>query len=55
MSNTKNYMHVHTGSVDTKDGWILSYDAQELIDRGITAEQAFDEDDGVTLIEVEIH
>lgn len=47
------YMHVETGSVDTRDGWISSYDPQELEDRGITAEQAFDEDEGVTLIEID--
>lgn len=45
------YIHIHTGSIDTRDGWIASYATEELDERGITAEQAFDEDEGVTLIE----
>lgn len=47
----KRYTHKETGSVDTREGWIASYDPQELEERGLTAEQAFDEDDGVSLIE----
>ena len=46
------FMHIHTGAIDTREGWVASYDAEELAERGITAEQAFDEDEGVTLIEV---
>ena len=45
------YIHIHTGSIDTREGWIASYATEELDERGITAEQAFDEDEGVTLIE----
>jgi hypothetical protein len=50
--NEKKYYHVHTGSIDTKENWILSYDAQELEERKMTAEQCFDEDEGVTLCEM---
>jgi hypothetical protein len=46
----KQYMHKVTGAIDTKDGWIASYDAEELASRGLTAEEAFSEDEGVTLI-----
>jgi hypothetical protein len=47
-----NYMHVETGSVDTRDGWIASYDPEELDERELSAEEAFDTDLGVTLLEV---
>lgn len=46
------YMHKETGSVDTREGWIASYDAEELEARGLTAEEAFAEDEGTTLFEV---
>lgn len=49
---TTTYMHIHTGSVDTKEGWMESYDAEELAARGLTAEEAFIEDEGVTLISI---
>ena len=49
----KKYMHVHTGSIDTKEGWLSSYDAEELEARGLNAEEAFEEDEGETLVEVE--
>jgi hypothetical protein len=48
----KKYMHTETGSVDTKEGWICSYAAEELEARGISAEEAFSEDEDVTLVEV---
>ncbi|MFA6079848.1 MAG: hypothetical protein WC779_08900 [Candidatus Omnitrophota bacterium] len=44
------YTHKETGASDTREGWIASYDAQELEARGLTAEAAFDADEGVTLI-----
>lgn len=47
------YMHVKTGTQDTREGWIESYDAEELKERGLTAEQAFDEDVGNTLCELD--
>lgn len=46
------YMHTETGSVDTLAGWRKSYAAEELEERGLTAEQALDEDVGKTLVEV---
>ena len=48
----KNYMHKETGSIDTREGWELSYDPEELDERGLTAAWAFDEDEGSTLIEI---
>jgi len=50
----KKYMHVETGSVDTREGWIASYDKEELEQRGLTAEQAFAADEGKTLVESDI-
>jgi len=47
------YMHKETGSVDTRDGWVASYDAEELAERALTGEEAFDEDEGDTLIELD--
>jgi len=47
----KTLMHIETGSTDTREGWIASYDPQELAARGLNAEQAFNEDEGHTLIE----
>lgn len=47
----KTYVHIYTGSIDTQEGWISSYSVDELDEREITAEQAFLEDEGVTLIE----
>jgi hypothetical protein len=46
------YMHKETGSIDTRDGWISSYDPEELGERGMTAEQCFDADEDVTLFAV---
>jgi hypothetical protein len=40
-------------SVDTRDGWIASYPAEELAERGLTAEEAFALDEGITLFEVD--
>lgn len=50
----KKYTHVVTGSMDTQEGWMSSYDPQELNVRNLTAEEAFEEDKGKTLFEVEI-
>ena len=47
------FIHKETGSVDDRDGWITSYSAEELEERGLTAEEAFDEDEGVTLFELD--
>ena len=46
------YMHMQTGAVDVREEWIEAYSEEELERRGLTAEQAFQEDDGETLIEV---
>jgi len=43
------YIHMTTSCQDTKDGWIASYTDEELEERKLTAEQAFNEDLGVTL------
>lgn len=48
----KMYMNVHTGSVDTRDNWLLSYTEEELEDRWLTAEEAWEEDEGTHLLEV---
>lgn len=47
------FKHKESGSVDTRDGWIGSYVAFELEERGLTAEQAFTQDLGKTLFELE--
>jgi hypothetical protein len=47
----KLFTHVHTGAIDTQEGWVASYDSEELEQRGLTAEQAFDEDESTTLLE----
>lgn len=52
MKNITTYTHTATGSQDTKDGWIASYSQEEIEERGMTAEECFEEDDGVTIIEV---
>ncbi len=44
------YVHIHTGSADTAEGWINSYDKRELEARGLSADEAFSEDLYVTLI-----
>ena len=49
----KKYTHKETGTTDTREGWLCSYDAEELEVRGLTAEEAFDADEGVTLFEEE--
>jgi len=49
----KTYIHVETGGKDTRQGWIESYDSEELEERGLTASEAFNQDLDVTLIEVE--
>lgn len=46
------YAHRETGSTDDRDGWITSYSAEELEERGLTAEKAFDEDKGRTLLPI---
>lgn len=46
------YMHNETGSIDNRGGWITSYPADELDERKLTAEQAFNEDEGGTLIQI---
>jgi len=48
----KTYMHKMTGSVDTREGWAASYNKEELSGRGLTAQEAFDEDEGETFFEV---
>ena len=45
------FMHIVTGAIDSREGWIASYDTDELTARGLTASEAFDEDDGTTLIQ----
>ena len=50
----KTYMHKETGSIDTREGWEESYPTEELEERGITKEAAFDEDESVTLFGVSI-
>ena len=47
------YMHKETGATDTREGWEASYDPEELEARGLTAAEAFDEDEGETLLETE--
>ena len=47
----KIFIHIETGSIDTKEGWISSYLIEELEERGLTAEEAFIEDEGITLFE----
>lgn len=46
------YMHKETGSIDSRDGWIASYSADELDARNLTAEQAFNADEGETLFQI---
>ena len=48
----KKYMHIVTGEVDTRDGWMSSYDDEELSLRDISAMDAFESDLGQTLLEV---
>ena len=45
------YMHKETGIIDTADGWIASYTAEELAERGLEAIEAFFLDCNVTLFE----
>ncbi len=45
------FLHVVTGTLDTREGWVASYDREELEARGLTADEAFAADEGVTLIE----
>ena len=49
----KRYEHRETGMVATREDWIASYDPEELEARGLTAEQAFGEDEGRTLYETD--
>ena len=51
MEKVSRYIHIHTGAVDTREGWLASYSRDELEARGLPAEEAFLEDAGVTLIE----
>jgi len=46
------YMHKETGSTDDREGWMASYDEAELLRRGLTAEEAFEEDKGASLIAI---
>lgn len=43
------YIHVETGEIDTRDGWEWSYEQEELSNRRLTAEEAFDEDLNISL------
>jgi hypothetical protein len=45
----KLYKHKETGSADTNGGWVSSYDKDELAERGTTAKECFDEDEGFSL------
>ena len=47
------YEHAHTGSVATQEDWELSYAPEELEERGLTDSEAFAEDEGVTLLELD--
>jgi hypothetical protein len=47
----RKFMHTVTGSVDTREGWVLSYTEEELDDREISAEQAFEIDLNDSLLE----
>ncbi len=38
------YLNQNTGNIDTKDNWLYAYSAEELEERGLTAEEAFEED-----------
>ncbi len=38
------YLNVNTGCMDTKQNWVRVYTAEELEERGLTAEEAFEED-----------
>ena len=50
MKEEKLYMHRETGSVNTLEGWWLSYTEEELDQRGLTSEaEALREDIGKTL------
>jgi hypothetical protein len=53
MSPRVQYLHVETGSVDDREGWIASYDAEELAERGLSAVEAFEADEGRSLIAVD--
>jgi len=46
------YIHKVTGKVDTREGWLAAYDVHELEARGISAEAAFDEDEGYVLFRI---
>jgi len=52
-TGTRRYMHVATGALDDRAGWRSSYTRDELADRGLTAAQAFAQDEGRTLHAVE--
>lgn len=45
-------MHIHSGAIATEDVWRESYDNEELEFRGLTIDEAFEEDYGNTLVEV---
>jgi hypothetical protein len=47
------YMHVQTGSVDTRENWELCYCEDELESRQKSASKCFDEDMNKTLFEVD--
>lgn len=47
------YMYIHTGSVDTEEGWVTSYDKEELEEDGYeTAEEAWRDHVGKDFVEV---
>ena len=55
MSKETKYIHKHTASIDTREGWEDSYSPEELESRELTAKEAFDEDEGETLFKIEPH
>ena len=46
-------IHKETGSVDTREGWLASYDPEELAERNLTAEEALISDLFRTLFPIE--
>lgn len=46
------YMNIKTGSIDTENGWMESYSSEELEDRCLTVEEAFNADKAENLVEV---
>jgi hypothetical protein len=52
MKTERKYMHIEIGDIDTRSGWESRYLAEELAERRLTAAEAFDQDDGLTFVEV---